>query len=118
MSLLRAASSSARPVARALVARSTPAVSVAVAAATVLSSAAARRSLHVSSHAAAAPASKVPVWKVDNPYTGEIVAEVPHLSPSQAAALVNQAEQAFRSWRTSSLAQRVQLVNKSVNGET
>lgn len=108
-SLLRAATA-ARPVARALAARAVPVAAAAAASSTVLS---ARRSLHSSTRPAAA-SSKAAVWKVDNPYTGEIVAEVPQITQAQAQSLVSQAEQAYAGWRTTTLQQRVQLINKSV----
>lgn len=105
MSLLRAA---ARPGARALAARAAPLAVAAASASSVVS----RRCLSSSTRTAA---SKVAVWKVDNPYTGEIVAEVPQITTSQAKALVTQAEQAYAGWRSTTLQQRVQLINKSAH---
>jgi len=68
------------------------------------------RALSTSS-ARAAPAAFV--WKVDDPYTGEIVAEVPQLSEAEASQRVAEADAAYRKWRTSTLTSRIQLLTKS-----
>lgn len=65
--------------------------------------------------ASAASGKSAAVWKVDNPYTGEVVAEVPQITAAQASQLVQQAEQAYRGFRTTTLAQRVALINKSAH---
>ena len=62
-----------------------------------------------------APSKKVKVWRVDNPYTGEIISEVPQLTGPQAAALVLQAEAAYKGFKGTTLEQRIQLVNKSLH---
>ena len=74
--------------------------------------AAASRSLS-SSAPLSSSSSKAKVWRVDDPYTGEIVAEVPHLAAPQADKLIAQADAAFRSWRSSRLSQRIQLIERS-----
>ena len=58
------------------------------------------------------------MWRVDDPYTGEIVAEVPHLAAPQADKLIAQADAAFRSWRSSRLSQRIQLIERSATQST
>jgi hypothetical protein len=58
--------------------------------------------------------ASTPVWKVDNPYTGDIVAEVPQLSESDANRLVNTANDAYRGWKNVPLTKRIQLLNKSI----
>lgn len=55
-------------------------------------------------------AKKPTVWKVDNPYTLETIAEVPTLSSAQAKSLIAGSSVAFQSWKSSSLASRLQLL--------
>ena len=47
------------------------------------------------------------VIRVDSPYSGEIVAEVPLASSKEAAAVVDAAKRAQVQWRSSSLPERV-----------
>lgn len=100
----------ARASANATVRRATAIAGVRSAAASA--AAAATRSLS-SSAPLSASSSKAKVWRVDDPYTGEIVAEVPHLAAPQADKLIAQADAAFRSWRSSRLSQRIQLIERS-----
>lgn len=59
-----------------------------------------------------APSSKVKVWRVDNPYTGEIISEVPQITAAQANTLVAQADATYKGWKGTTIEQRIQLVNK------
>lgn len=52
------------------------------------------------------------VWKVDNPYDGSIVCEVPVLNQTDAARLIDRAATAQRQWRTTTVEQRVALVQR------
>jgi acyl-CoA reductase-like NAD-dependent aldehyde dehydrogenase len=70
-------------------------------------SSSAGRAFTTSARLHAAPAQ---VWKVDNPYTGETVAEIPTLTESQASKLIDSSSTAFQSWKSSTLAQRIQLL--------
>lgn len=95
------------------------------AARTALRSAASRASLRASLRASAvAPSSSAArpfssasasaaggeVVRVDNPYSGETVAEIPCLTSSGASALVAESEAAFQSWRHSKLSERIALL--------
>lgn len=50
------------------------------------------------------------VWKVDNPYTGEIVAEVPAITHETAVGMIEAADRTFNSWRQVKLNERIQLI--------
>jgi len=107
--------SSAAPVARAAVLRAT-AARVPTAPSAVWTHAAGRSAAaplsapvrHLS-HSAARHANTM---KVDNPYTGDVVAEVPLLDEAGANRLLEQAQKVQNTWRTSKLSDRVALVNR------
>jgi acyl-CoA reductase-like NAD-dependent aldehyde dehydrogenase len=75
----------------------------------------ARRWLHASSRPSQQSSAKsghVGVVRVDNPYSGETVCEVPLVDAAGAEKLVQQAAKAQQQWRTSKINERVGLVNK------
>jgi acyl-CoA reductase-like NAD-dependent aldehyde dehydrogenase len=51
-------------------------------------------------------------FRIDNPYTGEIVAERRFLSPSEIGRLVERAARAQRAWARTALAERVALCER------
>ena len=52
------------------------------------------------------------VWKVDNPYSGEVVAEVPTLAERDVEAVVTRAARAQRQWARTSIDERVALCER------
>jgi hypothetical protein len=53
-----------------------------------------------------------PTWRVDNPYDGSLAAEVPIIHNIHAQRMIDQSASVQRTWKSTTVAQRIELVQK------